>query len=234
MGRTHAGRARCCSISTSSRQQHQQHTQHIQLRSMPAISNLQAAAAHPSSSQRVRRSVVSCSCSQQPYHLRPLQQKRQQLGSLLQPSVLLGSSSGSSRGSQHHQQQLQQRQQRLAHLVARAGSQSPDPWSSPSGRTNGGSSRSSGGSGSGAGAPPPPPPPPPPAPPLGGNGSASPTASYDPWDAAGEQPPPSSSSSSKGSMPRYEQTDWGWTGEGGDHSCWLHCEAVTICDSHVS
>lgn len=98
--------------------------------------------------------------------------------------------------------------------VKAAGQAPPDPWQQVGpgpgpgqGQRNWPSSSSSGG----GGAPPPP----------GGNGGSggpwqggpSPTSSYDPWDAAA--PPAGVRSQPVNGGPRYEQTDWGWSGGSG-------------------
>jgi hypothetical protein len=86
-------------------------------------------------------------------------------------------------------------QQRSAH-IARAGSQPPpDPWQQPPGA--GAATDWSGGGSSGK--------PPGGYGPPSGNGRQSPTASYDAWEAAAPQVPANG-------RPRYEQTDWGWSG----------------------
>lgn len=104
---------------------------------------------------------------------------------------------------QQHLQALTATQQRSAHIVRAASQSPPDPWQQPPG--SGGAATSDWGSGGSSSRGPPGGVPPPPSPPNG-NGRQSPTGSYDAWDAAAPRGPTNG-------MPRYEQTDWGWTGE---------------------
>jgi hypothetical protein len=100
-------------------------------------------------------------------------------------------------------QSFRSRQQRSAQVVRAASQAPPDPWQQPPG--SGGAGTSDWGSSGSSSRGPPGGVPPPPLPPNG-NGRQSPTGSYDAWDAAAPRGPTNG-------MPRYEQTDWGWTGE---------------------
>lgn len=104
---------------------------------------------------------------------------------------------------QQQQQQFlrhqQQQCQRSAHIARAASQPPPDPWRQPPGGGGGAAAATDWSSGSGSSGGPPGDYPP------TGNGRQSPGASYDAWDAAAPQRPVNGT-------PRYEQTDWGWSG----------------------
>ena len=104
--------------------------------------------------------------------------------------------------------------QRSAQLARTASRPPPDPWQQPPGTGGVGTAADwSGNSGYG--------------PPNGNgsNGRQSPNGSYDAWDAAAV-PPAGNGNSSRNGMPRYDQTDWGWTSK--QQEAWGLPGAVTV------
>lgn len=176
----------------------------------------------------LQSSLKDAAASQQSYHAAAQRCSRQPHAHVLRAAVRTGAAGISNcatstcRGTcccniqqpmllQQQQALLQlgasrQRRQRPTHIAQAANQSAPDPWQRPpspggaaattdwggggGGSGNGSSRRPPGGYGG----------------PMGGNGSQSPTASYDAWDAAARPPAPGNG------VPRYEQTDWGWSG----------------------